>query len=56
MNPDEIIDEMKQRHAEWLEMCEDPAPLLAWVLAQKICYLEEHVQYLQNRLKHATKS
>ncbi len=52
MNADDIINEVIDNASEYLEMVEDPATLVAGILANKIVKLMDHIQYLERRLKY----
>jgi hypothetical protein len=54
MNPSEIIREIQESASEWIEMSEDPAMLIAVILADKIIKLNEHIQYLEKRLDYVS--
>lgn len=56
MNAQDIIQEVKATAAEWLEMSEDPATLVAGILANKVIQLKEHIVYLERRLNHGRKN
>lgn len=55
MTPLDIIRDAQDRAAEWLEMSEDPATLVAGILASKIIDLQHYIDYLEARLAHANK-
>jgi hypothetical protein len=52
MKPDELIREVEEHASEWLEMSEDPAKLLAGILAAKIIKLTEYIEYLEKINEH----
>ena len=52
MTPDDVISEVKQDASEWAEMSVDPAMFIARVLATRIIKLQNHIEYLEKRLKH----
>jgi hypothetical protein len=52
MNARDIIREVQENSSEWLEMTENPAELVAGILANKIVQLNNHIQYLERRLNH----
>lgn len=52
MTAEEVIRQVQENAAEWLEMSEDPATLVAGILANKVIQLMEHVQYLEKRLDY----
>ena len=48
----EILRETAARAAEWLEMSNNPAGMLAGILAQEIANRDEYIEYLKKRLEH----
>jgi hypothetical protein len=56
MSPQDVIREVKSNAAEWLEMSEDPASMVAGILANKVIELKEHIVYLERRLNHGRKT
>lgn len=50
MNASEVIREVQEDASEWLEMSEDPAALVAGILANKIVKLNSYIEYLEKRL------
>jgi len=52
MNANDIINEVIDNAYEWLEMSEDPATMVAGILANKIIKLNEYIEYLEKRVKH----
>jgi hypothetical protein len=54
MTPEGVVKEVQENAAEWLEMSENPAAVVAGILAHKVVALSEHVEYLEKRLEHAT--
>ncbi len=52
MTGEEIIREVQESAAEWLEMSRDPDALLLAILANKISKLAEYIQYLEKRVDH----
>ena len=50
MNVQEVIREVQENASEWLEMSQNPAELLAGILANKIISLTNHIEYLEKRL------
>ncbi|MEN6512250.1 MAG: hypothetical protein ABFD00_10540 [Chloroherpetonaceae bacterium] len=56
MNAEQIIKEVQDNCAEWLEMSDDPATLVAGILANKIIKLQDHIEYLEKRLKNVSSS
>lgn len=53
MTAEDIIREVQQETAEWLEMTQYPSDFLVGVLATKILKMKEHIQYLEKRLENA---
>jgi len=51
MTPAEVIKEVQENASEWLEMSDNPAEVVAGILAQKIVYLSDYIEYLERRLK-----
>lgn len=54
MNAEDIIKEVQEKASEWLEMTEDPATIVAGILAHKVIKLQNHIKYLENRLQHVS--
>jgi hypothetical protein len=52
MTPRDVIRQVEESASEWIEMSQDPAALIAGILANKIIKLQDHVDYLQKRLNH----
>lgn len=52
MIPDDVINATQEKAGEWLEMSEDPAAMLAGLLAKDIIRLTEYINYLEKRLEH----
>jgi hypothetical protein len=52
MTAQDIIREVQENAAEWIEMSKDPATLVAGILANKIIKLTDHIEYLEKRLNH----
>lgn len=48
----DVIREVQENAAEWLEMVENPAELVAGILANKVVSLTSYIEYLEKRLKH----
>lgn len=53
MNADDVIREIQENYAEWIEMSDDPTMFVAEVLAKKVINLQEHIQYLERRVESA---
>lgn len=51
MNALEVIREVQNNASEWLEMVDNPAELVAGILANKIVSLTNHIEYLEKRLE-----
>jgi hypothetical protein len=56
MSPAEVIRQAEEYASEWLDYAENPAELVAAVLANKIVVLNSYVDYLEERLKHDSNS
>lgn len=52
--PESIIKEIEEEFSEWIEMTNDPATFVAWVLAKRIIKQSDKIDYLQRRLKYAS--
>lgn len=55
MTPEQLIKEVQEKASEYLEMTEDPAALVAGILANKVIKLQDYIEYLEKRLKHVSK-
>lgn len=55
MTVEDIIREVQENAAEWIEMSEDPSAFVVGVLANKIIKLEGYIEYLERRVKDASK-
>jgi uncharacterized protein CbrC (UPF0167 family) len=56
MTAQDLIRQIQEDASEWIEMCEDPAALVAGILAQKVIKLQSHIEYLEKRLEHVNSS
>ena len=56
MTAQDVINEVKEKAIEWLEMSEDPATLVAGILANKIVKLNEQIEYLERRLNYVSRT
>ncbi len=56
MNAGEIIRQVEEDAAEWLEHADNPAALVAGVLASKIVSLNNYINFLEKRLRHDSSS
>lgn len=56
MNAQQIIREVQESASEWLEMSEEPAALVAGILANKVVELKSYIEYLEKRLDHVSDS
>ncbi len=56
MNAQQIIKEVQENASEWLEMSEEPAALVAGILANKVIELKSYIEYLEKRLNHVSDS
>lgn len=54
MTPEQVLADLEEVAGEWLEMSENPAELMAGILAARVIKLTEYIEYLERRLKHAT--
>lgn len=52
MTPQDIIKQVEEDASEWLEMSEDPAAMVAGILAQKVINLNSYIEYLEKRVRH----
>lgn len=52
MNASDVIREVQENASEWLEMVENPAELVAGILANKVVALTSYIQYLEKRIKN----
>lgn len=50
MNAQEIIKQVQENASEWLEHSEDPAALVAGILANRVIELNDYIEYLERRL------
>ena len=55
MTAKQLIKEIQENASEWLEMSTDPAAFVAGILANKVIKLQEYIEYLERRVKHANK-
>ena len=54
MTPQDIIREVQENAQEWLEMTENPAELVAGILASRIIKLQDYIEYLEKRLNNVS--
>ncbi len=54
MNPTDVIREVVETASEWLEHSENPDAMVSGILATKIVYLREYVEYLERRLENVS--
>ncbi len=52
MTATDIIREVQENASEWLEMAENPAELIAGILAEKIVRLNNYIEYLEKRVEN----
>ncbi len=52
MTPEDVIKEVEDNVSEWSEMSLNPSRFIARVLATKIIKLQQHIEYLERRLKY----
>ena len=50
-----VLKEVQEKYVEWLEMSTDPQSLILGVMLDKVVKLQSQVEYLEKRLKNATK-
>jgi hypothetical protein len=55
MNAKDIITQVQKDAHEWLEMSENPASMVAGILANKIIKLNDRIRHLEKRLENAYK-
>lgn len=46
----EVIRKVQEDASEWLEMHENPAELVAGILAYKVASLNNYIEYLEKRI------
>lgn len=56
MNAADIIKEIQINASEWLEMSDNPDLFVAGVLANRIIFLNNHIEYLERRLQGIPKN
>lgn len=54
MTPQQVIDEVKEYAAEWLEMSDNPSAMVEGILAKVIIEQISKIEYLQRRLDHVS--
>ena len=47
MTPNELIKSQEEKWSEWLEMAEQPAIFLNYVLAHQVLALQSKIEYLE---------
>lgn len=52
MNGKDVIREIQENASEWLEMSENPAELMARILAHKVVELNNYIKHLEKRLEN----
>ena len=52
MNVQEVIKQAEEHASEWIEISDNPAQIIAGVLANKIVILNTYIDHLERRLKH----
>lgn len=50
----DIIKQVQEDASEWLEMSENPAKLVAGILANRVVQLTSHIEYLEKRLENVS--
>ncbi len=53
MNAEEVIQQVQEYASEYIEMTDNPAALVAGILANKVVKLQDYVNYLEKRLNCA---
>ena len=56
MTPQQVIEDARESASEWIEMCDNPAAVVAGVLAGKIVEMSEYIDYLERRLEYVSSS
>lgn len=56
MTAEEVIRQVQEDAAEWLEMAPDPAMMISGILAAKIVKMQSQIDYLEARLEYVSKS
>lgn len=56
MTGKDIIKQVEDEASEYLEMSDNPAALVAGILANKIIKLKDHIEYLEKRLNYVSSS
>jgi hypothetical protein len=54
MNANDVINEVIDNASEYLEMVEDPAIMVAGILANKIVKLNEYIKFLEKRVHYVS--
>lgn len=52
MNAENILNDVREKYSEYLEMHKNPDALVSGILAIKIVNLMKHIEYLEKRLEH----
>lgn len=52
MKPHQILTETRLEASEWLEMTDNPAEMLAGILAAKLANAQDRIEYLERRLAY----
>jgi len=50
MNAKNVIEQIQETYAEWIEHAENPLQFIAGVLANKIVMQQHHIDYLERRI------
>ena len=53
MTPEQLIKEVQEQASEYISEVENPAALVAGILACKVIKLQDHIEYLEKRLNNA---
>lgn len=51
MNSNDILEQVRYKYSEYLEMIENPDTFVSGILAQQIVNLHDRIQYLEKRIK-----
>ncbi len=55
MNPEQIIQDAKEKAGEWLEMSDNPDSFLLGMLSIQVWAQNMEIEYLKKRLSSATR-
>lgn len=54
LTPEDILNEVRQKAAEYIEMYKDPEIFISGILARKIVDLHSYIEYLEARIEQYT--